>query len=92
MDKLIYLTHARLDLSYAVSVISQFMHNPSDQDMNVVNRILTNLKSSIGKCIMFSKHENLDIKGYVDSDFVRSKLDKKSTSRYVSFVGENLVT
>ena len=30
--------------------------------------------------------------GYIDSDFVRSKLDRKSTLRYVSFVGGNLVT
>ena len=30
--------------------------------------------------------------GYIDSDFVRSRLDRKSTLRYVSFVGGNLVT
>ena len=30
--------------------------------------------------------------GYIDFDFVRSRLDRKSTLRYVSFVGGNLVT
>ena len=86
VGKLIYLTHTRPDLSYAVSVVSQFMHNPSDRHMDAVNRILAYLKSSPGKGIMFTKHGHLDIVGYTDSDFAGSKLDRKSTSGYVSFV------
>ena len=92
VGKLIYLTHTRPDISYAVSAVSQFMHNPSDRHMGAVNRILAYLKSSPGKGIMFSKHGHLDIMGYTDSDFAGSKLDRKSTSGYVSFVGGNLVT
>ena len=53
LGKLIYLTHTRPDISYAVSVVSQFMHNPSNQHMSVVNRILAYLKSSPGKGIFF---------------------------------------
>ena len=60
--------------------------------MNAVNRILASLKSSTREGIMFSRHEHLDIEGYIDSDFAESKLDKKSTSRYMSFVGGKLVT
>ena len=90
--KLIYLTHTRPNLSYAVNVVSQFMHNPSDQHMNAVNCILTYLKSSLGKCIMFFRHKYLDIKGYTNFDFAESKLDRKSISRYLSFIGRNLVT
>ena len=69
VEKLIYLTHTRPDISYAVSVVSQFMHNSSNQHMSVVNRILANLKSSPGKGILFSKHGHLDIEGYTDSNF-----------------------
>jgi transposase InsO family protein len=92
VGKLIYLTHTRPDISYAVSVVSQFMHNPSEQHMSAVNRILAYLKSSPGKGILFSRHGHLDIVGYTDSDFAGSKLDRKSTSGYLSFVGGNLVT
>ena len=63
VGKLIYLTHARPDLLYAISIVSQFVHNPSDQHMNVVNYIPAYMKSSLSKGIMFSKHEHLDIKG-----------------------------
>ena len=92
VGKVIYLTHTRPDMSYAFSVVSQFMHNPSNQHMGAINCILAYLKSSPSKGILFSKHGHLDIEGYTDSDFVESKLDRKSTSGYVSFVGGNLVT
>ena len=45
VGKLIYLTHTRPDISYAISVVSQFLHNPSNEH----NRILAYLKSSPGK-------------------------------------------
>ena len=92
VGRLIYLTHTRPDLAYAVSVVSQFMHNPSDQHMNAVNRILAYLKSAPGKGVLFSKHEHFDVVGYTDSDFAGSKLDRKSTSGYLAFVGGNLVS
>ena len=92
VGNLIYLAHTRPDLSYVVSVVSQFMYNLSDQRMNAVNRILAYLKSSPDKDIMFSKHGHLDINGDINFDFVESRLDRKFTSRYVSFVGGNLVT
>ncbi|PNY15374.1 putative LRR receptor-like protein kinase [Trifolium pratense] len=80
VGKLIYLTHTRPDISYAVSVMSQFMHNPSEQHMCAVNHILAYLKSSPGKGILFTRHGHLDIVGYTDSHFAGSKLDRKSTS------------
>ena len=73
-------------------MVSQFMHNSSNQQMSVVNRILPYLKPSSCKGILFSKHGHIDIEGYIDFDFTGSKLDRKSTSGYVSFVGGNLVT
>ena len=29
-----YLAHTRPDLAYALSIVSQFMHNPGEQHMN----------------------------------------------------------
>lgn len=60
--------------------------------MDVVNRIMTYLKSSSGKVILISKHEHLDIMSHVDSDFTSFKVSKKSTSEYLTFVRDNLVT
>ncbi|KAL6323336.1 hypothetical protein AAG906_029343 [Vitis piasezkii] len=55
VGRLMYLAHTRPDLAYALSVVSQFMHSPSEEHMNVVIRILCYLKSSPGKGILFTK-------------------------------------
>ena len=51
-----YLAYLRPDLAYALSIVSQFMHNPGEQHMNVVMRILRYWKFSFEKGILFSKN------------------------------------
>ncbi|RVX07465.1 Retrovirus-related Pol polyprotein from transposon RE1 [Vitis vinifera] len=41
VGRLMYLAHTRPDLAYALSVVSQYMHNPREQHMNAVMRILS---------------------------------------------------
>lgn len=48
VGKLIYLSHTRPDIAYAVSVVSRFMHSPSESHMKAVFRILRYLKSAPG--------------------------------------------
>ncbi|KAL5823155.1 hypothetical protein ACOSQ4_021055 [Xanthoceras sorbifolium] len=55
VGKLIYLSHTRPDIAYAVSVVSQFMHNPKETHLKAVNRILQYLKGSPGKGILFRR-------------------------------------
>jgi hypothetical protein len=69
VGRLMYLAHTQPNLAYALSVVSQFMHSPSEEHMNVVIRILHYLKSSLGKGILFTKGDNLDINGYTDGDW-----------------------
>ena len=90
MGKLIYLSHTRPDIAYVVSLVSQFMHNPSKDHMNVVIRILCYLKSSLGRGLMFRKYDHLNVEEHSDADWAGSS-DRKSTSRYFTFVGRNLV-
>ncbi|CAL2228767.1 unnamed protein product [Prunus armeniaca] len=46
VGRLIYLSHTRPDIAYAVKVVSQFMHSPSEDHINTVLRILRYLKSA----------------------------------------------
>ena len=88
-----YLAHTRLDLAYALSIVSQFMHNPGEQHMNAVMLILRYLKSAPGKGILFTKNVDCQsVDAYSDADWVRAIDDRLSTSRYFTFVGGNLVT
>ena len=92
VGKFIYLSHTRPDIAYAASVVRQFMHNPSEDHMDAIIRILRYLKSSPGKGLLFSKNAHLDIEGYTVADWAGNILDRKSTSGYFTFVGGNLVT
>ncbi|PRQ19007.1 putative RNA-directed DNA polymerase [Rosa chinensis] len=93
VGRLIYLAHTRPDVAYAVSVVSQFMHNPSESHMDAVMRILKYLTSAPGRGVMFSKHNNiLEVCGFTDADWAGNITDRRSTSGYFTFVGGNLVT
>ena len=68
------------------------MHNPTEVHMSAVFRILHDLKLALGKGLMFSKHNHAAISGYCDSDWGAKGERRRSTTRYFTFVGGNLVT
>lgn len=72
VGRLMYLAHTRPDLAYALSIVSQFLHSPSQEHMDAVVRILRYLKSSPGKGIVFKKGETLNVEGYTDADWAGS--------------------
>lgn len=84
----------RPDIAYAVSVVSQFMHAPTVEHMNVVYRILRYLNICPCPCkgLLFSKNGKLDVEGYIDSGWAGDQTTIRSTSGYFTFVGGNLVT
>ncbi|KAL0534935.1 hypothetical protein IC582_029239 [Cucumis melo] len=92
VGKLIYLSHTRPDISFAVSVVSQFMQAPYEKHMEAINRILRYLKNTPGKGLMFRKTNRKTNEAYTGSDWTGSVIDKKSTSGYCTFVWGNLVT
>jgi hypothetical protein len=92
VGKLIYLTITRPDISYAVSVVSQFMTNPRVPHMNAVIRILKYLKNAPGRGLFYRSSGHLRIEGYTDADWAGSPSDRKSTTGYCTFIGGNLVT
>lgn len=63
VEKLIYLSHTRPDIAYAVSVVSQFMHQPSEEHMDVVYQILRYLKCFPGKGLFLSKNKFIISRG-----------------------------
>lgn len=68
VGKLIYLSPIRPNIAYAVSGVSQFMHSLREEHMEAIYRISRDLKSTLGRGLLFSKREVQDIKGYADSD------------------------
>ncbi|KAA0057708.1 reverse transcriptase [Cucumis melo var. makuwa] len=86
VGKLIYLSHTRPDISFAVNTVSQFMQAPYEEHMEAVKRILRYLKTTPGKGLIFRKTDKKTIEAYTDSDWAGSVVDRKSTSGYCTFV------
>ncbi|CAL9004389.1 unnamed protein product, partial [Prunus brigantina] len=82
----------KADGSIDLSVVSQFMHSPSEDHMGAVMCISRYLKVTPGKGLMFCKYGHTDVEGYTDAYWAGSVTDRRSTSGYFTFVGGNLVT
>ena len=92
VGNLTYLAHTRLDIAFAVSCVSQFMHSPSKSHLDAVYWILKYLKGTLRRGLLFQKNEERTVEVYVDANWVGLVIDKRSTSGYCSYVWGNLVT
>ncbi|GAV65217.1 LOW QUALITY PROTEIN: hypothetical protein CFOL_v3_08732, partial [Cephalotus follicularis] len=92
VGKLNYLTITRIDISFAVRVVSQFMHDPRASHLEAVYRIMRYLKSASSRGILFSNNGHLRLEAFTDTDWAGSRDDRRSTSGYCTFLKGNLVT
>ena len=67
------------------------MHKPIEIHQKVA-RILTYIKGSLGKGLLYKKHEHLQIESFSNSNYVGDKRDRNSTSAYCTYVGGDMVT
>jgi len=82
IEKLINLTVTRPDINFAVGVLSRFMHEPREAHWNF------GLYQELFRESLVYKYGHVHISRYYAGD----KGDRKSTTRYCTFVGGNLVT
>ncbi|RVX09717.1 Retrovirus-related Pol polyprotein from transposon RE2 [Vitis vinifera] len=92
VGKLNYLTITRLDISFPVSVVSQFLQSPCDSHWDAVICILRYIKSTPDQGVLYKNRGHTQVIGYTDSDWVDSPTDRCSTSGYCVFIGGNLIS
>ncbi|RVW96790.1 Myosin-7 [Vitis vinifera] len=92
VGKLNCLTITRPDISFLVSVVSQFLQSPCDNHWDAVIRILRYIKGTPGQGMLYEDRGHTQIVGYTDADWVGSPSDRRSTSGYCVFIGDNLIS
>jgi hypothetical protein len=75
-----YLVNTRLDICYAVNVLSQFMSQPKQTHWIAAKHVLRYLQGTIGYGLRYATNVDLSLEGYVDVDWAGSAVDRKSTS------------
>ncbi|XP_035544181.1 uncharacterized mitochondrial protein AtMg00810-like [Juglans regia] len=92
IGRLIYLTITRLDITYADSVLSQFIDKPALIHLFYAHRVMRYLKGSIGQGLFFSSNYSLHLKAYSDSDWAACPETRRSITRLCIFLGDSLVS
>jgi len=69
VGKLIYLTITRPDVSFALQVLSQFMHDPTEAHLAVAKHVLRYLRSTLDQGILLSKCADISLIGFCDSNW-----------------------
>ncbi|MFS7899741.1 putative RNA-directed DNA polymerase [Helianthus anomalus] len=92
VGKLIYLSHTRPDISYAVHVLSQFMHSPTEGHLKLAFHLLRYLKDAPGRGLLFSKSQSFDLNVFADSDWAKCLVTRKSVTGFCVFLGNSLVS
>ncbi|XP_026398827.1 uncharacterized protein LOC113294659 [Papaver somniferum] len=87
-----YLTITRLNISYAVHIVSQFMSAPRTTHFAAISRILRYIKGTLYKGLQFSSKSDLRLHAYTDSDWAGDVTDKRSTYGYCIFPGNSLIS
>ncbi|CAN6679860.1 unnamed protein product [Malus baccata var. baccata] len=91
VGKLIYLTITHPDITFAVSLVSQFMQAPTVERLSVVKRIIRYLKGSIDRGIFLRNNHSTEIRAYIVADWAGNAIDTKSTTSYCTFVRDNIL-
>ncbi|XP_019178412.1 PREDICTED: uncharacterized protein LOC109173591 [Ipomoea nil] len=92
VGKLNYLIVTRPDITYSVSVVSQFMASPTVDHWRAVEQILNYLKGAPGRGIVYQNHGHMKIECFADADYAGSKENRRSITGFCVFFGGNLIS
>lgn len=90
--KLMYLHTTRPDIYYAVNILCQFSHAPTNIHLNAAYKVLRYLKGTVGQGLFYPVDNKFDLCGFSDSDWAACKDTRRSVSGICMFIGDSLVS
>ena len=92
IGRLLYLTLSRLNISFVVHKLSQFVAQPRTTHLQIVNHLLRYLKGKPGQGLFFSSSSALQLRAFSDADWGTCLDSRKSVTGFCVFLGEFLVS
>ncbi|GAA0182729.1 transmembrane signal receptor [Lithospermum erythrorhizon] len=92
VGRLLYLDFTRLDVTYYVHLLSQFLQQPIVSQWNVVLHVVKYLKGTANYGLFYSANTDLQLQAYCDSDWAKCPHTRRSTSGYCITIGGSLVS
>ena len=89
---LVYLTVTRLEISYAIHQVSQYLSAPRSTHYAVVLRILQYLKGTLFHGLFYSAQSSLVLRAFSDADWAGDPTDRRSTTGYCFLLGSSLIS
>ncbi|PKU69447.1 Retrovirus-related Pol polyprotein from transposon TNT 1-94 [Dendrobium catenatum] len=86
-----YLTITRPDISYAVNILCQHMHQPEAEHTQSLKKLLRYIQGTCNYGIPVTPG-SLDLHAYSDADWAGDKKTRKSTTGYCTFLGNNILS
>ena len=81
IGSLMYLTNTRPYICFAVNTLSQFLMDPRHVHLIATKHILRYMKGTVDYGLKYELNQKINLEGYVDSNWARNAIDRKSTSR-----------
>lgn len=92
VERLIYLTVKRPDITFAVHVLCRFMREPHQPHLDAALHVLHCPKEAPGQGILFPTQSNLKLRSFCDSDWASCPVTRRSVIGYCTFLGNSLIS
>ena len=86
-----YLTFTRPDISFVVHQVFQYMSTPTTTHLAAAKRVLRYIRGTFNHGIKFTPSP-LHLSSYTDADWVGDPDNRRSTSGFLVYWGNNVVT
>ncbi|XP_071727752.1 uncharacterized mitochondrial protein AtMg00810-like [Rutidosis leptorrhynchoides] len=87
-----YLIFTRPDISYVVQQICLFMHDPREQHLHALKRIIRYVQGTPDLGLQLYASSPTSLVAYSDADWAGCPTTRRSTSGYYVFLGSNLLS
>ncbi|GJU60121.1 ribonuclease H-like domain-containing protein [Tanacetum coccineum] len=86
-----YLTFTRPNISYVVSQVCLYMHDPREPHFSALKRILRYVRGTLDYSLQLFSYCTIELVAYSDADWIGCPTTRRSTSGYCIFLGNNLL-